>query len=119
MSLYAQMAVAAEALLKKSGQTMTLVKSSVGAYDPSTGSASATDTSYSVSGVSIAMPSKGIGVTSVERGDKKVIIQSGVAEPTLSDSIIIGGVYHELLDVKPINPGGEVVIYILHCRAGG
>jgi len=119
MSFYSQMALAALGLLKSKGQVMTLVRSTVGAYNTSTGAAAETSVNYSVNGVSISMPSAGIGQTSVERGDKKVIIESGVVVPSLSDSMIIQGIEHELLDVKTVDPSGEAVIYILHCRSGG
>ena len=56
--------------------------------------------------------------TLVQAGDKKVIVStSGLTiEPATGDKIAVGGFDHSIVSVKPINPGGLVIIYQLQCR---
>lgn len=113
------MAATAKALLASKGQTMQLVASTVGAYNPATATAAVTITEHNVMGVDLEMPAIGIGPEPVQRGDRKVIIEAGTVIPSTRDKIKIGGVPMAILDKRTISPAGIAVVHILHAREGG
>lgn len=57
--------------------------------------------------------------TSVQSKDRKVLVSTdGLSiEPTPADKFILGAVVYEIVTVKPLNPGGTVVLYELQARA--
>ncbi|RFF46180.1 hypothetical protein [Xanthomonas campestris] len=55
--------------------------------------------------------------TLVLQGDKLGLISTGVAiEPTKDDRILLGGVLYRLIDLQPLSPGGQVLLYEFHAR---
>lgn len=50
--------------------------------------------------------------------DRKALLAKGdlAIEPSTSDQLLIGGVSHSIIDVKPLSPGGTVVLWELQVR---
>lgn len=56
--------------------------------------------------------------TLVVAGDKLGIISTDIdVVPALSDRIEIGGQQYHFLDVAPLSPGGQTLLYEFHARA--
>ena len=52
----------------------------------------------------------------IRMGDRKVMMEAGVAVPTTADRIIIGGSDYAIISVQPASPGGTDLYYTLQCR---
>lgn len=50
--------------------------------------------------------------------DKKVMLCKGALaiEPATSDKLLVGGVSHSIMDVRPLSPGGTVVLFEIQVR---
>lgn len=120
MSFYSQLAVTAAKLIKDKGQLMVLVTTPAGSYSAATGAVSGqTESRTDVYGVVIDFPAKEVDGTNVQRLDRKVLMEAGVADPSTFDKVEIGGVLHEIITAKQLAPGGTNVIYTLQVRKGG
>ena len=126
---YAGLATTATKLIKDKGQALTLMRTTPGVYDTATGLAAAPeDAGTLVYGVVLDEPNTELGGNraggdrvgggQVYRGDKKVILEAALA-PDTNDTLVIGGLSHVILTVKPLSPGGVTVIYTLTVRLGG
>lgn len=131
MTFYSALAKTALRLIKSKGQAMTLVRGAVPVYNPATSTAtSAATTSVVVYGTVKHKPQdesaagrRGDGMATpagleVVRGDKVVTIGS-TYEPTLNDTLTIGGVKHTILSIEAVAPAGVAVVYKLDVRANG
>lgn len=120
MGFYDQLQATAVRLIASKGRDMTL-KLNATAYDPDTGNATVTPTSIAAKGVVDEYSAFRIDGEIIKRGDKKVLLSpSGVTrepDPT-SDILVIGGVDHRIIHVKPISPAGTVVYYEVQARNG-
>lgn len=122
MSFYTDLQRTVGKLIADKGQIVTLRRASVGAYNLATGTASeGTTVLYSASAVVADFPAKEIDLTTIMRGDRKVLlpVSSSLPEPQVGDAIDIGGVRHAVTYVKVTRPGGTAVLYTLGARAGG
>ena len=119
MSFYDAIQTTAAKLLSEKGQLVTLRQVTVGAYDPTTSTSATSTVDEDVSAVVLDYPIKEVDGTSVLRKDKKVLLAVGVLTPTAKDALLIGGVVHEVIDVKQLSPGGTPVMRTLQVRAGG
>jgi hypothetical protein len=56
--------------------------------------------------------------TLIQYGDKKVLVsvEGLTIEPKLSDKVSIGGSSHNIVAIKPLNPGGTIVMYEIQIR---
>ncbi|PPU07811.1 hypothetical protein [Xanthomonas arboricola] len=55
--------------------------------------------------------------TLVLQGDKLGLISTDVAiEPMKDDRILLGGVLYRFIDLQPLSPGGQVLMYEFHAR---
>lgn len=113
---YSRSQQTATRLIDRFGSAATLKRpnSSGPAYAPVEG----TPTSYAVTVVVNDYRNAEIDGTRVQSGDKKVTIAKGslAIEPTTSDTLVIGGVDHAIVEVRPLNPGGTVVLWTLQVR---
>lgn len=117
-AFYDSLRAVALKLIGEKGREVTLRSRSSGAYDASTGSASATYTDTVMSAVVSNYPMRNIDGTRVQQGDLKIMLVSDVA-PHVGDGLLIGGVEHEVLDVRELNPGGTTLTYTMQVRRGG
>ena len=113
---YSRSRATADRLLTRFGQAATLKRptSSGPAYAPVEG----TPTSYAVTVVVQDFANREIDGTRILTGDKKVMVAKGslAIEPATSDTLVIGGVDHAIVEVRPLNPGGSVILYEVQAR---
>jgi hypothetical protein len=114
---YGRSKATADRLIGRFGQAAALKRpnSSGPAYAPVEG----TPTSYAVTVVVNDYRNAEIDGTRVQSGDKKVMMAKGslAIEPTTSDTLVIGGKEHAIVEVRPLNPGGTVILYEVQARA--
>lgn len=121
-TLYAELAQTARELLQEFGQTVTLRKSTPGAYDVSTSSATLTEAD--TVGVGAVLPYKDSRRTierepgPVQTGMKRVLWRatSGTGVPAIGDFLIIGAETWSIVNADELSPAGVVVLYEIHVR---
>lgn len=114
---YAPKAASALAMLAKFGQSVTRTATTMGAYNPATGTATPSTAATTRTGVKFAF---GAGVTTV-RGQ---LVQTEDAElyldatgaVAMTDRYTIGGVIFAVVSIDELSPAGTPVLYILHIR---
>jgi hypothetical protein len=114
---YSRPQATASRLIARFGQTGAIVRPTLGngpAYDPG----EPTDTSHACQMVVLDYDDGERDGTLIKYGDKKVLVSvSGLTiEPKLSDKVSVGGSSHEIMAIKPLNPGGTVVMYEIQIR---
>jgi len=119
MSFYSELLLTTARLIADKGQAMTLVSTAPGAYDASTGIAAEVETTSSLDGVVVNYPAREVDGTSVQRGDRKVLLAANGVVPKIQDTLIIGGVRNKIIDCKAVSPAGIAVMYTAQARAGG
>ena len=119
MTDYAAKAVSASKLIRAKGQAMRIEYGSISGYGGGTPDiAGAAD--KSPWGVVTEYSLRDIDGTQIRVGDKRVILEAlnGMPTPQTKDSLIIEGVSHSIVNVRPLSPAGVVVIYELQARSG-
>ena len=113
---YARMKATADRLIASAGQAAVLRRpSSTGpAHNPTQGA----PTDYAVTIVVDSYRQSEIDGERIRRDDLKVLMAKGAlaVEPATSDKIVIGGVDYVIVDIRPTNPGGSVVLYEIQAR---
>lgn len=116
MSAYDDDKAMADEEIAESGMSATLKRPTTSgpAYNPTIG----TPTSYAVNVVVQEYRNAEIDGARVQAGDKKVMMAKGslAIEPDTSDKLVIGGVDHAIVEVRPLNPGGTVLLYEMQVR---
>lgn len=112
---YIKSRATAQKLIDKFGQTGALrrVSASGPAYDPIM-----TTNDYTVTLVDLDYDETQLSGTLITRGDRLVYLSTAGLSivPANGDKILIGGVEHAILDVKPLQPGGTIVFWELQAR---
>lgn len=105
-------------MLGEKGRTMVLRKRTPGAYDPATGVAAVATADHNVLGAEFDYPALLIDGTTIQRGDKKIILAADgmTVEPDADDVVLVGGVVRNVIGVRAVNPAGTPVAYILQVR---
>jgi hypothetical protein len=112
MSFYGELADTATELLVEFGQSMTLRRKTVGAYNSASGSAAVTTTDVTVQGVVFDEPMKDDSGTMVNVVSKKVILSVWqTVPPNVDDTLIILGQKYTVKSVQVVAPNGTNVVY--------
>ena len=84
-------------------------------YDPTEGAS----VDHAVIFVVLGFSNYEVDGTRILATDKKVYLAAGSlsVEPRLDDLLVIGGVVHRIIQVKPLAPSGTVVLWELQVRA--
>lgn len=116
-AFYAGLRSTAARLLGDKGQQMTLRQRVSGAYTPGQ-AVTVTETDHTVTGAVFPYSAILVDGTRVRVGDKRVLLaaEGMTVEPDQDDRLQIGSVWHAVIAVKPVSPGGEVVVYELQVR---
>lgn len=116
MSVYDDDKAAADEEIAFWGQPATLLRPTTSgpAYNPTEGSPGR----HSVTIVVDTYRNSEVDGTRVLATDKKVTMAKGslTIEPAISDTLVIGGVDHAIVEVRPLNPGGSVILYEVQAR---
>lgn len=100
-------------LVERYGQQLTLIKSTIGSYDPATGSASSTTENYNFTGYMYDLQ-EGISISDVKRGSRKCVVPPtnlGTV-PDDGDQISGSGDVVNITSVSTMYSGSSVVCYI-------
>ncbi|MBH1851932.1 hypothetical protein I5V61_06600 [Stenotrophomonas maltophilia] len=55
--------------------------------------------------------------TLVQKGDKLGLISTAVdIDPNTGDRLLLGGQLYHFIDLQPLSPGGQVLLYEFHAR---
>lgn len=117
-TLYASLRATALRQLGDKGRAMTLHQATAGTYDPTTGSAPVTETDYACTGAEFPYPAVLIDGTSIQAGDRKVLLaaQGLEATPDVGDSLTAGATRYRVIAAKSIAPNGTVILWQLQVR---
>ncbi len=113
---YSSMAATVSRLLADKGQQMILRKRVETSSDPVTGQVIETTEDYVVLGALIGVTDTIAVPDLIKQGDRRVLMEAGVAEPTNADWLIIDGKTWSIINVEHINPAGTPVMYDLLVR---
>lgn len=119
MTFYTSLQSTADKLLIDKGQRISLRRVTAGAYNPATGTATQTTTTYTgIPAAVFGFKNMEIDGTLILKGDKKVIMSAKglTVTPTKDDVLSIGGVDHAILNIEHIDPAGTPVIYKIQAR---
>lgn len=120
MSLASDSAAEVLAALQYAGSSMTLTRTTPGAYDNATGATgSASSTNYTIQAVMTNYRDALIDGTLILAGDRKALIAaSGLAiTPAVGDRIVNGSETSEIVKSSEIAPNGTPVAYIAQVRS--
>lgn len=102
-------------LIDKFGQAGAIRRTTVSgpAYDPVT-----VDEDFPCRLVDLDVEAKNIDGTLILRGDRTVYLSTEglTIAPLRTDRVVIGGVPHTIVEVKPLQPGGIVMFWELTAR---
>lgn len=115
---YAKTAKMVNRLLTKFGGTGTLRVVTDGAYDPSTGSSSSSQTDKAVNAVVLNVEQSDLANTAVKFTDSKVYMSTltAIPLPTTSDLFIWNSDTYSIVSVTDISPAGVSVMFELVVR---
>lgn len=119
MSLYNDLSAEVMRLLSEFGQSVTITRSTPGAYDHATGLVVLTTSTQSGIGAVFEYKS---GVTLfdgnlIQQGDKKLLLGAvSLTAPIIGDIVIANGISYEIKSIKEINPANSIVMYICNIR---
>lgn len=105
---YARLNATAQRLIDENGKGATLYR------DTQTGpdhNPTVTTTTYAVRMVETGYSITNRNETLINAGDKVGMISSAGEAPQMSDKIEIDGTKYSFADLKPLNPGGTVLLY--------
>ncbi|MBE0563577.1 hypothetical protein JQC79_19360 [Ochrobactrum anthropi] len=113
---YARSVATANRLIDKFGQTGAIrrTETSGDPWNPGT-----SDTDYPCTLVALDYDQKDVDGTLIKSTDKKVYVAiKGLAiQPTTTDKVIIGGVVSTIVEAKPLNPAGIIVLFEFQIRS--
>ena len=117
MSFYSETAADATGAIREFGQTVTITHLTAGAYNPATGAVSNTSTVQTGTAVELDYNVSEIDGVLIQRGDKKLLVAvSGITVIEPNDTCTVGAVVYLIKNVKPLSPGGIVLLYEVQVR---
>lgn len=116
MSFATNMAATALRLLTNYGQSVSVVRDVIGAYDTATGTVTdSSDTNYSGYGYPEGYSSYLIDGVVIEQQDIKLTFSS-TTTPLVDDIFTVGGVAYTAQNVERITAQGSNIVYIVQLR---
>jgi hypothetical protein len=112
---YAATAATATSLLLSFGAPCTLKREVAGAYDPATGNAAVTETTFTTQAAVFAYDQKYINNTLILLGDQLAYMPPATA-PKQGDLMTWQGKDYTVVAVKPVSPAGVPVLYEAQIR---
>lgn len=117
MSEYGSFVALALDLLGRKGQPITITTVTTGAYNPTTGGVSSTETVQTGVCVPVGYKASEIDGTNIKRGDVKVIVAaSGLTEPKVNGLVSFIGFTGTIKNVEIVAPDGTPIVYKLQVR---
>lgn len=118
MTLAGPLRKVASKLMAKFGGTATLVRASIGVYNPDTGTVSETTSTVELRGVLEDVNLREVNDL-IQAGDKRLLIAAAdvVAVPSTADRVLIGGVTHQVIRVATVEQDNTPITHELILRA--
>jgi hypothetical protein len=116
VTFYSGLQATALDLLTRYGAARTFTRTTEGAYDPATGTASTTETTFSLRCAVMGYSDQEIDGSRILASDRKILAAVGDTEPAVGDTVSLDGAEARIQGVMPINPAGTVVYFELHAR---
>ncbi|BAQ18315.1 hypothetical protein [Methyloceanibacter caenitepidi] len=119
---YAKSEATAQRLIAKFGQAGA-IRRVTGSNDPGTpwdpSDDTETTTDYDCTLVVLEYGKMEVDGTLILATDRKVLVSTAgmTVEPLVSDKLVIGSDVYEIVTVKPLNPGGTVLLWEVQARA--
>lgn len=113
MTLYTRLEATATRLINKYGTDAPLFRSTTSGppHNPVI-----TETEYTVKMVETGYSLTNRNDTLIQVGDKLGIISTAGESPQMSDKIEIDSARYSFVDLKPLNPGGTVLLFEFQAR---
>jgi len=117
MSFYDNAAATAAKLLQKFGKAFEFKRPTGGSIDPVTGAVTpGTVTIFRPNGIFKRITKDDlVDGTLIQKGDKMLIIDD-TFKPEFTDTVTINGANWQIIDVTPVDPAGQAVIYYIQAR---
>jgi hypothetical protein len=108
----------ASKLMAKFGGTATIRRITIGAYNPTTGTAAETTSDTELRGVVEDVNVREINDL-IQSGDKRLTVAAAdvAAVPSTADRVLIGGVTHQIIRVTTIEQDNTAITHELILRA--
>lgn len=118
MALAGSLRKAAAKLMGKFGGDVTLRTVTSGVYNPTTGTASETESDVTIKGVLEDVTAREVGDL-IQAGDRRLTIAAAdvSSTPTTSDRVIISGVTYQVIRLTTIEQDNQPITYELILRA--
>lgn len=118
MALAGSLRKAAAKLTSKFGGDVTLRTVTPGVYNPTTGTASETESDVTIKGVLEDVNAREVGDL-IQAGDRRLTIAAADvgSTPTTSDRVIISGVTYQVIRLTTIEQDNQPITYELILRA--
>jgi len=118
MSFYSGLSATAAKLLLKYGQSVVLKHESGGTIDPATGVVTVPATENTATGYGVASRYKNAEVdgTLIRASDQRLVLEKVSTVPQAGWRAQVSGKEYKVMDVMPVSPGNEDVIYICQLR---
>ena len=117
MSIYDSIAATALKLISDKGRNVTYRAFTTGEYNPATGSVSGeatTDTTVKM--VVTRVVTQNIDNSTLQRGDRLVLVGAGTITPNEKDRIVDGSDTFQIISVEEIKPADTPIVYKLQVR---
>ena len=118
MTLASPLRKVASKLMAKFGGVATIRRVTPGVYNPTTGTASETNTDTAVRGVLEDVNVREVNDL-IQSGDKRLTIAAAdvAAVPSTADRVLIGGVTHQIIRVTTVEQDNTAITHELILRA--
>lgn len=117
MSFYDNLAATVRRLLTQFGTDATLTRVTTGAYDPATGVAATTSTTYAGKAARFDYAQRDIDGTLVRDGDQRIYLDvQDMVMPQTGDTITMGGRTWSVVTARSIDPALTAVLYEVQAR---
>jgi len=115
-SFYGSLQATASTLLQSKGQQITFTAIKTNHFDARLGQHETYTETYSGYGAPLSYINSMIDGELIKKGDLNLLLEATTTIPKQNDTCVIDGHQYTVKDVKPLSPGGTVVIYDIQLR---
>ena len=114
---YKRAAKTADRLLQANGRACTFTRRTGGAYNATTG-ASQLGRAETFPGtvVTLEFSARQVDGTNIQTGDLRGLASAAGKAPQVGDTLTLDAIVYRVIDPRPLNPGGTVLLYYMQLR---
>lgn len=100
-------------MIAAKGQAVTLTISEAGEYDLDTNAVTLTETTVATRGVILPLSRglKAMAGTSIQSDDQQLLLAGTIDQPPLGTKVTAGAKTFKIVEVAPLAPAGEALVY--------